>query len=461
MAVVESSLQMYNASGNRKGTTIIKTQKYTKIDIHHIFQSIILALYLFTVMWYTTLKRACIFKIPEFELLWSYKKWFAGDAVIGKQILLNIAMFIPYGFLLSSLLSSSSIKSIHHTRKNHIFIICITAFVFSSIIECSQLFLLRGLFECDDIINNVLGAVLGYGLHQICSRFLPGVLGFRIISIGCIAIGIVCVCILCASGHTEQGEPISKSVCFQIDEVSLDAGTLELRGVAFDYEMAIEYYAIVLQSTATNEKIYLNTDYGNTRQDVDRYFECETEYTNTGFAASGNVNTAEEYEIFLQTPWKTLVPMDVYITGKNIYYVPAANFNKPDIIGMDIENIVNNGYLRVYRPDFNCWVYQYDGSLYWIVDQNFYFEEDGSTYIQYQLHTTQIENLPVHRLENEWFWDNIGGDFEKYEIHGDFGKYRVMKRDLPTEYSITSIVTGYYTEGSWVWQEYFRPVYEW
>ena len=104
--------------------------------------------------------------------------------------------------------------------------------------------------------------------------------------------------------------------------------------------------------------------------------------------------------------------------------------------------------------------YQRNGALYWIVDEYFNFEEDGSTYIQYQLWTTQTENLPKHRLENNWLWDNIGGNFEDYEIKDDFGPYRVMKRELPKEYSITSIVTGYYKDGKWIWQEYFRPIYE-
>lgn len=74
--------------------------------------------------------------------------------------------------------------------------------------------------------------------------------------------------------------------------------------------------------------------------------------------------------------------------------------------------------------------------------------------------TTQIQNLPEKRLENHHYWDNIGGYFEKYELEGDFGDYRVMKREIPTDYSVTSIVTGYYKNGEWIWKSYFRPIYE-
>jgi len=75
-----------------------------------------------------------------------------------------------------------------------------------------------------------------------------------------------------------------------------------------------------------------------------------------------------------------------------------------------------------------------------------------------QLWTTQTEKLPQERLDNNWLWDNIGGNFEEYEIQSDFGEYRVMRRELPTEYSITAIVTGYHKNGKWIWRNYFRPI---
>lgn len=97
----------------------------------------------------------------------------------------------------------------------------------------------------------------------------------------------------------------------------------------------------------------------------------------------------------------------------------------------------------------------FKGNLYWIADSGFDFEEDGSTCIQYQLWTTQPDRLPENRIQYEF--DNLGFTFEDYEIEG-FEGYRVAMRPLPTEYSITAIVTGYYKNGDWVWKKYFRPV---
>ena len=122
-------------------------------------------------------------------------------------------------------------------------------------------------------------------------------------------------------------------------------------------------------------------------------------------------------------------------------------------------DFVKNGTLLVCRPDMHIWIFQYDGSLYWVADEGFHFEDDGLTYIQYHLWTTQLEKLPPGRLAQNYYWNNLSGYFEKYELSGDFGKYRVMCCELPTEYSITSILTGYYKDGEWGWVNSFRPVY--
>ena len=133
----------------------------------------------------------------------------------------------------------------------------------------------------------------------------------------------------------------------------------------------------------------------------------------------------------------------------------TGGFKMPDLT----TDFVKKGTLLVCRPDMHIWIFQYDGSLYWVADEGFHFEDDGLTYIQYHLWTTQLEKLPPGRLAQNYYWNNLSGYFEKYELPGDFGKYRVMCCELPTEYSITSILTGYYKDGEWGWVNSFRPVY--
>ena len=174
-----------------------------------------------------------------------------------------------------------------------------------------------------------------------------------------------------------------------------------------------------------------------------------------------SINAEEEYEIYVGWGWKFSIPTGVYISGEDVHYYPESGFRSPEVDGTDLADVVENGYLRVYRPDQFCWVYQYKGSLYWIVDEGFDFKENIKTYIQYQLWTTQPENLPQKRIDNGWDWDNIGNYFERYEITNEMncGKYRVCKRALPVQYSVTGIITGVY-RGKWVWKSIFRPIYE-
>lgn len=139
-------------------------------------------------------------------------------------------------------------------------------------------------------------------------------------------------------------------------------------------------------------------------------------------------------------------------------YANPSEYQALEVEGTDLEEIVNQGVLRVYRPDYGMYVYQYKNTLYWIAEPDYGFV-DSDTYVQYQLNTTQIERLPKIRLENEWYWDNIGFWFSEYEMKEmNTGKYRVAKKEIPREYSIRGIWTGNNIDG-WIWREDFLPYY--
>lgn len=408
-------------------------------------------IYILTVLWYTVFKRNIAIHNAQFELFWSYKKWFAGDTDLGQEIIANIVMFLPFGFLLSAVLPTT--PSFKGGKKAAVVISA--AIIFSLIIETLQLFLMRGLFEWDDVFSNAVGAALGFLLYSLLNRwkYIPEAVG----------IGFVLACLVVViTGRNVGGveaDNTSRAYCFQVDSSFCANGEIELTGFALLYDHPGQKYDVLLRDTKTGKRIKLNT-VQTQRPDVNDYFLCEHDYTDSGFEASGKAEDAE-YEILIRWPWSVALSTGVYISADGIHYSPAADFIAPEIEGAPgLKDIVENGILRVYRPDYHCWVYQVGNSLYWIVDQEFNFEDDGTTYIQYQLYTTQKDKLPQKRIENGWFWDNIGGHFEDYELQGDFGEYRVMKRELPKEYSITSIVTGYYKNGEWIWKNYFRPIYD-
>ena len=88
-------------------------------------------------------------RIYHFQLFWSYEKW----DYYGPQIIANVVLFIPLGFLLGKLIGWIGI---------------VAAIGISVVIELIQLLTLRGVFEFDDIIHNTAGALIG----MLCWMFI-------------------------------------------------------------------------------------------------------------------------------------------------------------------------------------------------------------------------------------------------------------------------------------------------
>ncbi len=386
-------------------------------------------------------------------MFWSYKKWFAGNWAFGREILYNIAMFVPIGFFLGALLNN---------RKNGLPFACLVGLFLSATIELLQMFFKRGLCELDDVFSNTLGTMLGYGIYKLASAVVSQQKRKYFV----LSVDVLCV-IICLAVCVYMETPVdssARSYCFQVDTVRNEKGNLAISGFSFIYDKdtPIGKFSLTLKDTHTGEKKKLKSETGLNTRDVNDYFLCGLDYSMAGYTAQGSgISVNDEYEILVSMGGWSNLHTGAFIKGDKIKYCSESNFIWPDVVGTDIEEVVDKGYLRVYRPDYHCYVYQYDGNLYWIVDEDFDFKDSGKTCIQYQLWTTQIENLPKHRLDHEWYWDNIGFNFEDYEITDDIdcGKYRVSRRELPTEYSITAIVTGYHENGKWIWENYFRPYY--
>jgi glycopeptide antibiotics resistance protein len=89
-----------------------------------------------------------------------YVAFTEGNMEILLQILVNIAMYIPLGFLLPYCFK---------LFEKHRYVI-VGTFCGSLIIELIQLIFRMGLFEVDDVINNTLGAVIGLLIYMIFKR---------------------------------------------------------------------------------------------------------------------------------------------------------------------------------------------------------------------------------------------------------------------------------------------------
>ena len=130
-----------------------KIKKYLRV-----ISIVLLCGYVFYILYMTLLCRTPrTFYQYNYKLFWSYQYFFDQDHPQGRQIILNILFFVPFGFLLSSALHSFHIKS-----KKRIFLITIiAACLLSSAIEFLQLILKLGFSEFDDVMDNTLGAAIG------------------------------------------------------------------------------------------------------------------------------------------------------------------------------------------------------------------------------------------------------------------------------------------------------------
>ena len=103
---------------------------------------------------YTTLlcREPKDFREYNFQLFWSYQRFFDDIEPLGKQIVLNILFFVPFGVLVPLCVNGS--------RKQQLAITVISACLLSGTGEFSQLILKIGFAEFDVVFDNTLGAVI-------------------------------------------------------------------------------------------------------------------------------------------------------------------------------------------------------------------------------------------------------------------------------------------------------------
>ena len=114
--------------------------------------------------WYIIIAEGIIDRTPGTTMsavklvpFWSYMELFRGNIKMLYQMLGNVLVFMPFGFLIPF------ITDTHRLRKSLLFGVC-----FSVFIELSQLVFQIGFFEFDDMMHNTLGTLLGYLLWRLC-----------------------------------------------------------------------------------------------------------------------------------------------------------------------------------------------------------------------------------------------------------------------------------------------------
>lgn len=339
---------------------------------------------------------------------WSFLDWFKGNWSRGGSIALNIILFVPFGYLLAGI----------WRKKRVSILICLG---FSVLIEVIQFITYRGFFDVDDVIANTLGGVIG----ALCYwKFDAHLKRWHVQPVLIIA-GII-GCLI----TTRNTVVYETQFGFDIDSVAVENGTITLTGDCSVYRREGLKYYIQLKG--------------------DKAYRAETNINGEHFTAVVEAGT-DLYEIDVVFSGYQPINTGVYIKDGKIEYV--IDTPGPEVIGTDLESVIDGGTLMVYNSEYDTYIYQIQDQFYWIIGADF----DAS--IIYHLYTDEPDNLPEDRLQ--YGFDNrgfrIGSEKELTETM-NCGKYRVFSDIIPDDYHVTAIAVGMNKGPDIFWREYFRPV---
>lgn len=254
---------------------------------------------------------------------------------------------------------------------------------------------------------------------------------------------------------------------FQVDSVRDDGKQVDLEGWAIKLETdsTDEKLEMLLYDIDDNKILYPKMAYTR-REDVNNYFLCEYDYLESGFIASFDSEQVElankEYEIIVADRIRNRnFHTGVYLSQGICVYANPDEYTELDVEGTELERVVRDGVLRLYRADVGMYVYQYEELFYWIAEKWYGNYEDATSNVECMVNTTQVDRLPLVRRENNWDDDNLGFIFEEEEISDEIeSKYRVAVMSIDKQYSITSMQVGDHTNHKgWLWLEWIHPWY--
>ena len=344
------------------------------------------------------------------NLFRAYKLWFAGSGGRGKAILQNITLFIPCGYLLSTVLPSKRCS-------------ILAGALLSLVIETTQYYTGRGSADVDDFFNNMTGVISGAYLYLIILQ-LNRRTEKRLLSIGAACLLTVASVIGCIQmrGVTGGTSPNVNQFGFRIDSVEITDG-LSFSGQCSNYYLPTPDYTIYLKG--------------------ERTVTAETNINGNTFTAKAEVPQHGTYEVLIKFKGFSRVSTATYIKDGNVVYVPAETGSLPD------DPRLHGAVLKAYSAAYDTYVYEKDGSLLWLIG----YDIEDTTEIILHIDTNEPEKLPENR--KKYGFDNLGFHATKNEVE-PIGQYRVFVKELPENYNITGVTVGLNSNGWVTWSHRFR-----
>jgi len=363
--------------------------------------SIFLAISFLFILFITILSREpTLTQTVHFSFLWSYLS--RGH---GKQIILNIALFIPFGYFLATL-----------TRPRRALLIGLGT---SLCIELIQFFTYRGMLDVDDLVSNVIGAAIGLLIY----RLLGKVEKQRLISLIMLASGLTgCIMVAVPAAKTSISVNITKQFAFTISAVDVDDGKMMIDGECYLYERETPSYTILIDGK-----------------------EATTTVDGQKFRASipspgGKAKVQIKFKGF------PVMPTGTWINGDRVEYVAGV---EPIIRG-----VPETAVLKAWNAEYDVLVYEDQGRILLLIGWE---DLSSNTEVIYHIHTDEPNRLPEKRIQygfnNQGF--RAGTERRDNELES-IDHYRVFEREIPNEYNVTAIVVGFNTDGTVTWNESFR-----
>lgn len=128
---------------------------------------VLLVLYIGFII-YTTLlcREPGNYRQYNFQLFWSYQRFFDDIEPQGRQILLNILFFVPFGVLVPFCVDGN-------WKRKLVFTVA-SACLLSGTVEFLQLLYRLGFAEFDDVFDNTIGAAIGAFVALMLGRVKRG-----------------------------------------------------------------------------------------------------------------------------------------------------------------------------------------------------------------------------------------------------------------------------------------------
>lgn len=367
------------------------------------------------------------------NLFESWRAFIAGDKTIGQGILLNIGMFIPFGYLTAAFYAAFDVEDEESDRKSSklgmAVLVILTGTLFSLVVEVLQYRTGRGMFEVDDLFNNSLGAAIGLVMYMVISLLVKEQKAGRVLAYGLLpalmlAAGLaggwkMSRMVLMTNNHADQ-------FWFSVELVEGDS----FSGHCYLYDGKTPNYQLFLKSGKKSQKTQLVRD-------------------GEKFTATAPREDGKQYEIQVQFHGFPKMSTGVYLNGTNTEYVegtvqlPADLSNEPQLANAD---------LKACSVDWDCYVFESGRELIFLVGS----VVPESTEVICHLHTNEPERLPEQRVEHGF--DNLG--FLPEVPDKMVGSYRCFVKPIPTSYPVSQIIVGLNpgTEtGEIVWNSSFRP----